>query len=371
LKQRVFYNKPPIAFESIQIAVPTSAAAATTTTRTDTIQKQLIRQKKLDSMAIQLAKAEMKFYQADKLFNAEYTKMQENHRNLVKNKGMPTRFSNLIEQRFTNITDKFRDIQKYKINYYLRSSYGTVEMMNKKKKKPDETEPKTKTMGFLPHLIMDTTHPLHDEQVQLLTRGPTYVPPCQMYISSSLKSIDDIVKKQYAPLKHQLASLFQKHRINIALKWEMETEVHQNFVGLFSISIPAHIRKRAAYEKTLIQSIRCSLTKNNLILRRTADNQNTFYVGNKQDFEAKARDYLSQSDAYEVLTTIDDEENNEEKFQVDLTKRIESMNFALGILRRTNALDKDLVPLLVTDATKMKLPYIYFLPDISKVRHWL
>jgi hypothetical protein len=149
----------------------------------------------------------------------------------------------------------------------------------------------------------------------------------------------------------------------------METDIHQNFVNLFSISIPAHICKRATYEKNIIQSIRCSLNKNNLILRRTADNQNTFYLGNKQDFEAKANDYLSQSDAYEVLTTIDDEKNNEQKIQADLKKRIESMNFALGILKRTNALDKDLVASLLTDTTKIKLPYLYFLPDVSKVRN--
>ncbi len=58
-------------------------------------------------------------------------------------------------------------------------------------------------------------------------------------------------------------------------------------------------------------------------------------------------------------------------FQVDLKKRIESINSALGILRRTNALDKDLVPSLLTDATKIKLPYLYFLPDVSKVRNLL
>jgi hypothetical protein len=54
-----------------------------------------------------------------------------------------------------------------------------------------------------------------------------------------------------------------------------------------------------------------------------------------------------------------------------LKKRIESINSALGILRRTNALDKDLVPSLLTDATKIKLPYLYFLPDVSKVRNLL
>ena len=146
-------------------------------------------------------------------------------------------------------------------------------------------------------IIDTTTHSFNNKQIQLLNRGPTYVPPCQIYISSSYQSMNDIIKKQYASLKHQLAGIFSKYHINIALSLELEEQIHKQFTDLFSMSIPTHIRQRALYEKKLIQSIQQSLKINNLILRRTADNMNTFYLGNVEDFQAKANDYLLKTDA--------------------------------------------------------------------------
>jgi hypothetical protein len=125
--------------------------------------------------------------------------------------------------------------------------------------------------------------------------------------------------------------------------------------------------ERAIYERKIVQSIRRSLNENNLILRRTADNQNTFYLGNAQDFEAKANDYLAKTDAFEVLITID--EHNPNEWHNDLNKIIKSMNFILKIMHIKNALHDDLFNRLHIDATNIELPYLYFLPDVSKVRN--
>ncbi|CAF5225895.1 unnamed protein product, partial [Rotaria magnacalcarata] len=59
-----------------------------------------------------------------------------------------------------------------------------------------------KRIGFSLSLIIDAIHRFSDEELQLLNRGPTYVPTGQISISSSGQSIDDIIKKKYAPLKH-------------------------------------------------------------------------------------------------------------------------------------------------------------------------
>ncbi len=45
------------------------------------------------------------------------------------------------------------------------------------------------------------------------------------------------------------------------------------------------------------------------------------------------------------------------------------MNSALDILKRRKALNSGLIDKLLTDTTKVKLPYLYFLPDVSKVRN--
>jgi hypothetical protein len=369
LSQRVFYNKPPVSFNSIQIAMSTSLDTTTSTTTDGNIRQRLldkheklIQRKTIDLMAIHISRAEVKFFQRRKIFNEELSKMQENHRNLVKNQGMPTVLTNLIQQRFKNITDKCRDMYNYRINYYLRSPYGDLNDVMKNEKNQN-----MKTTGFSPSVIIDTAYLLTDKQKQLLNRGPTYVPPCQMHISSPFQTIDDIVRKQYAPLKHQLNILFDKYDVDMTLKMNIIMEIYEQFKKYFTMSPPSVICERAIYERNIVQSIRRSLNENNLILRRTADNQNTFYLGNAQDFEAKANDYLAKTDAFEVLITID--EHNPNEWHNELNKIIKSMNFILKIMHIKNALHDDLFNRLHIDATKIELPYLYFLPDVSKVRN--
>jgi hypothetical protein len=155
-----------------------------------------------------IQRAEINYDQTRKIFEMEYHEMKENHRNLVKNKGMTTTLMLLIDRRLTLITDKLRDIAHFRIQYYLRNSFDNSD--------------KVHSMGILPNLINETTFKFTDEQQRLLSRGPAYVPPAQMYSSvlsssSSTLSMDDVLKKHYAPLQHHLASLFSKHHVNIAL----------------------------------------------------------------------------------------------------------------------------------------------------------
>ncbi|CAF1671653.1 unnamed protein product, partial [Rotaria magnacalcarata] len=269
LKYRVFYNKPHSSLDAIETTMPILNDDDRKLKLLNKHEK-FIQQKKLDFMAIKIIGAEMKFYQCLQAFDHELAAMWKNHRELVKNKGMPTTLTNLIEKRLIGITDRWGD-----------------------------------RIGFSSSLIIDGIHQFSDKELQLLNRGPTYVPPCQISISSSDQSIDDVVKKKYAPLKHQLSYLFSKYHINIALSMEIEQKISDQFTDLFSVPIPSNLQQRALYEKHLLQSIRYSLNANNLILRRTADNMNTFYLGNLQEFETKAYDYLSKSDAYKVLLNKD------------------------------------------------------------------
>ncbi|CAF1502221.1 unnamed protein product, partial [Rotaria sp. Silwood1] len=187
----------------------------------------------------------------------------------------------------------------------------------------------------------------------------TYVPPCLMYILFADQSINDIVKKQFAPLKHQLMILFQNYKINLPLRMEIQDKLFNKFENLFSHPIPAQLFQRAVYEKHLIQSIRYTLQKNNLILRRTADNMNTFYIGNRSEFEAKADQYLIRSENYDVLIDINNQ-NNEKPLHTALKNMMKSMNSLLEKLKAHNAIKDELYEQLVADPTKTKLLYLYF-----------
>ncbi|CAF1385303.1 unnamed protein product [Adineta steineri] len=365
LKQRVFYNKPPESYDSIQISMSTS---------TDTIhQQRMIQQKKLDTMAIHLIKGELRYYQEQKIFEDELSKMWQNHRNLVKNQGMTTVLTNLIEQRFINISDRWRDIYNYRIKYYFQYSYDDMDRITKGGK-----EQTKKSFGFMPQVIIDTTttYSFTNKQIQLLNRGPTYVPPYQMHISSSSPSMDDIVKKQLAPLKHQVASLFTKHKVHVNTQLQFHTQIEEEFKNLFSIILPSSLRQRALFEMKLVQTIRSLLKQNKLILRRTSDNMNTFYVGNREDFEKKSNDYLTKTDIYEIVLPIKhdngDNDNTQQQqplelqLQLKLHQIVQIINRGLRILKATKALTEAVVDKLVVDMKKTQPSYLYFLPDVSK-----
>ncbi|CAF2151217.1 unnamed protein product [Rotaria magnacalcarata] len=359
LKYRIFYNRPLLSLDSIENSKTTANNTSTTTTtiNSETSQQQSwlntyekqIERKKMNLMAMYIAKAESQFYQCQKIFDDELSRMWQNHRNLVKNQGMTTTLIHLIERRLALITEKFRQIYNYRFDYYLQN----------------DQQQQQQRIGFSTSLIIDTTHhTLTKKEIQLLNRGPSYVPPYQLSISSSMTTNDEIIKRKYAPLKHQLATLFSKYHINIAVSMDIEQKINEQFKNLFSSSLPSTLRQRAQYEKHLVQSIHRSLLKNNLILRRTADNMNSFYLGNLQNFQTKAKQYLSNSDSFQLIMTLN-ETNQQESLHDKFHGMIESINFALKILKHRKAIDPHTITRLLLDPTKIQLSDMDFLCDIS------
>ena len=152
---------------------------------------------------------------------------------------------------------------------------------------------------------------------------------------------------------------------------EIQNKLYNEFKHLFSISIPSNLRERALYEKKLIQSIRSSLQKNNLLLRRTADNRNTFYIGDHYEFRMKGEHYLDRSFIYKILIAKNDQLSHEQQQQernTQMKEMIESMNLLLEELRKHKSLDNKTINQLRLDPNQVQLLYAYFLPDISQVR---
>ncbi|CAF5080391.1 unnamed protein product [Rotaria sp. Silwood1] len=318
-----------------------------------------LRCKKLDLIALHLPQAEVTYYRLQAQFDSELSLMRKNHRNFVKDRGMITSLISLLEKRLTNITNRWRDIYNYRIDYFLQNAYDELDHMNQ-----DEITQYVKIMPSSSSIIIDVQHPFNDKQLQLLSRGPSYVPPCLIYTSLSNESMVDIVKKQYAPLKHQLNNLFLKYKINLNLQMEIHKKVYDLFKDLFSKSIPSSLSQRALYEKKLIESIRTSLKKHNIILRRTADNMNIFYMGNKEEFEKKADRYLLTCEDYDVLFDVNDT-NNEKPFNLAIKDMIESINALLEQLKIHKGITDDLYKQFIVNPTRLKIPYLYFLPNLS------
>ncbi|CAF4668916.1 unnamed protein product [Rotaria sp. Silwood2] len=183
---RILYNKPPTSYDKLQIDFPTCLNLISNRH----IQRQqfiyryetLIQQTKTDLMTIRLAAIEANIYQYEAILNNEMNLMLQNHHRHVKNKEMTQTLIYLIDQRLKNVKEKMKVICNFHINYDLRCSFGHLEEIRKRNIKTIQR------IGFSTHFIVDynVTHHLNQQQLQLLNRGPTYVAPCQIKISSSL-----------------------------------------------------------------------------------------------------------------------------------------------------------------------------------------
>jgi hypothetical protein len=173
--------------------------------------------------------------------------------------------------------------------------------------------------------------------------------------------LDDVVRKQYLPLKRQVVHLLNKCHVNIVRSMEVEKRINELFQDCFSVVPSTHLAERAIDEGKLVRSIRRSLRKNDLVLRRTADQMNTFYVTDAFMFESKADEYLTNTDAYERLLDLDEHTRGSD----EMKEMIDSMNVALETLKTRKALPADVIQTLLTNPSKVQLPRLCFLPDIS------
>jgi hypothetical protein len=76
--------------------------------------------------------------------------------------------------------------------------------------------------------------------------------------------------------------------------------------------------------------------------------------------------HRSKLAAFEISETIDD--HNPQSTYEYLTKMIRSMNSQMEKILNNKKFYKDLIEELHSDIAKIQLPYLHFLPDVSKVK---
>ena len=215
-------------------------------------------------------------------------------------------------------------------------------------------------------MIQHTAHHFSFEQIQLLNRGPTYVVPAQMRLFNTQQVLDSILIEQFVPLRKQLLSIFTRFSLDLARQQTFRRSLEQQFLQSFSSPVPNHIQQRAKYEQKLLQSIQSKLTYDDLILRRTADDFNTFYLDNYNNFNRLCQNQLESSTYFELVTSLD--VNNPNAEQQYLTELIVSMDTFLQGLQKKKELHMEyLTKLQLAKKTNLQLPYLYFLPVTHQV----
>jgi hypothetical protein len=183
--------------------------------------------------------------------------------------------------------------------------------------------------------------------------------------SPTTTTLEQILTKQMMPLQEQLTKLFNHYPVIPAYRHRFQRALEQLFIKSFSQPIPSAIEQRAFYEKQLLQSIQSQLKQDQLILRRTADENNCYYLGYLDDFNQMAQDHIENSHCYEMIGIID-ELNTE---QQHLTKIIQSIDSTIEEFAQKRLIPADRLYKLTMSkrTTNFNLPYLYFLPKINQV----
>ncbi|CAF1346300.1 unnamed protein product [Rotaria sordida] len=361
LKQLILHNKPTQFIHSKALSIR-STMMSNSTPDASIFQQQIdqeekeLQQKMTDLMAEYIGKAENKILEYRNLFHKEIDRISMYDKDT--SEGFSTELMNLIHRRINIMNKKLEYCFDFKHNYYLRHRYADV-----------QDALAISSVCFSPTMIIGTpAHLLTPEQLKLLNRGPTYVPLCQMYVSSASVSIQEIIEKQYKSLQHDLNILFTKCNVNMVSSMSIKNDIKKLLIKVFSISLPQSFRERAIYEKQLVQSIREEFKRYDLILRRTADQRNVFYLGSRNEFEEKINEYMKTTDIFELCENID--EQNLQATRNNLITKMKSMNERLEMIFSGKQY-KDILKKLYITIDKVQLPYLYFLPDVSQENHLL
>lgn len=215
-------------------------------------------------------------------------------------------------------------------------------------------------------MIQQTTHHFSNEEIQFLNRGPTYIVPGQMHLFSTERTLETTLQQQFLPVRKHLSFVFSRFSLDLARQQTFRRTIEQQFLDSFSLPIPINIQERAKHEHALLQSIQTKLEQDHLILRRTGDNFNTFYLDSANHFHRIAQNHMETSTCFEMIGTLDRNLPNAE--QQYLSKLIQSMDHVLQELHKWKHLHSEyFAKLQLVNKKNLTLPYLYFLPMSEQV----
>ncbi|CAF1097680.1 unnamed protein product [Adineta ricciae] len=335
LKQRMVHQHLPSTFESLQIPTPIALDAIQNEHIRECLTQQctrLFERTKSEMMFIYIQAAEAIYEEHRKKFDTNMQNYEADQRSGVTSRKLTNSMASILNQRFKHINEHITHLYNLKLRFFRQSSDG--QELNSSHR----DDIKKLNVGCSPSLYLYTNHHLTTEQVSYLNRGPTYVSPCQVHLTiHQTNSIDHILLKQLAPLRRQLTKLFDKYPIDLSRRMNFEKEIEQSFKKCFSIPIPSTVQQYSIYEQQLIHSIQLQIKKDHLLLRRTADNQNTYYLGDENEFNQIVNHYMNTTDYFESKRIIDDNHSKE----TYLKETIKSIDLNLQELHKKKSINEN------------------------------
>ena len=106
----------------------------------------------------------------------------------------------------------------------------------------------------------------------------------------------------------------------------------------------------------MVKSIKHRLQQANIIVRPT-DKSKVFYFTSKIDFERKAHEYMTRTNAYEEVTGGKSPLNDD----------LQAVTKLLDLLLKSDRITRDQHKQMEPDIHKLELAHLYFIPKAHKV----
>ena len=185
-----------------------------------------------------------------------------------------------------------------------------------------------------------------------------YVTPCQSRFVK--KSIDTIVTEQITTVSGPVNGYLEDHGW---LTWEHQDKeafpsLKDRLYKLQSRQLPRNLATRARRERALVRSIQILLrTRPDIVIRRP-DKRKGFYLGNAADFERKAMKYMTDTEAYQELTSG----------HCPLADNYHAVRSQLQELLKRRAINQDQHKMMFPKFDTLELAHLHFIPKVHKVR---
>ena len=144
---------------------------------------------------------------------------------------------------------------------------------------------------------------LTSKQMSMFIKGLRYVIPCQRRFSR--KPIEEIINEQFKNISTIVKNCLKDHNISRtdAKAKQAFQELEHLLSELYSKPLSTSLALRSQQEYKIVRSIQQLLhCRTDIVIRRT-DKSKVFYIGKAIDFERKAQEYMSKTEAYQEITS--------------------------------------------------------------------
>jgi predicted transcriptional regulator len=209
---------------------------------------------------------------------------------------------------------------------------------------------------FLSLPIVDVVLPLSSKQLAFFDYGLKYVPPCQSRFSR--RSIDEIIEQEYKKLQQRISDNLFNYCMKSSDQRAIEhfASLKQLLQRLYTTSLSRRVAARAQFNHNMVKSIQRRLKQSNIIVRST-DKSKVFYFTSTSDFERKAHQYMTRTNAYQEITSG----------RCPLADDLNTVTTLLDSLFKNGRITKDQLKQMQPNIHKLELAHLYFIPKTHKV----